>query len=200
MLAMNKHTLLFRPCLAAAAALAATAAAAREPNYDEGKVAPYTLEDPLTFADGRKVAGAADWPARRQEIVDIFSREMYGQPPPAPETVVTELREEGTTLAGLAIRRQYRMWFKSDRSGPFIDWLLVLPNRINGDKPIVRDGRVVCENVGKCPVVLMLNYRGNHAVLDDPEVILPENAVNCTYGDDRHRLKESFRGFARRSD
>ena len=176
------------------------AAGAREPNYDEGKVAPYTLEDPLTFADGCKVAGAADWPARRQEIVDIFSREMYGQPPPAPEAVVTELKEEGPTLAGLAIRRQYRMWFRRDRSGPFVDWLLVLPNRINGDKPIVRDGRVVCENVGKCPVVLMLNYRGNHAVLDDPEVILPENAVNCTYGDDRHRLKESFRGFARRSD
>ncbi|MBR2066352.1 MAG: hypothetical protein IJ983_04620, partial [Kiritimatiellae bacterium] len=65
------------------------AAGAREPNYDEGKVAPYTLEDPLTFADGRKVAGAADWPARRQEIVDIFSREMYGQPPPAPEAMVT---------------------------------------------------------------------------------------------------------------
>ena len=51
---------------------------------------------------------------------------MYGQPPPAPEAVVTELKEEGPTLAGLAIRRQYRMWFRRDRSGPFVDWLLVL--------------------------------------------------------------------------
>ena len=150
------------------------AAGAREPNYDEGMVAPYTLEDPLTFADGRKVAGAADWPARRQEIVDIFSREMYGQPPPAPEAVVTELKEEGPTLAGLAIRRQYRMWFRRDRSGPFVDWLLVLPNRIAGNEPKVADERVVCENQDKAPVVLMLNYRGNHAVLNDPEVPMPE--------------------------
>ena len=150
------------------------AAGAREPNYDEGKVAPYTLEDPLTFADGRKVAGAADWPARRQEIVDIFSREMYGQPPPAPEAVVTELKEEGPTLAGLAIRRQYRMWFRRDRSGPFVDWLLVLPNRIAGNEPKVADERVICENQDKAPVVLMLNYRGNHAVLNDPEVPMPE--------------------------
>ena len=35
--------------------LAASGAVARPPNYDEAKVAPYTLEDPLTFADGRKL-------------------------------------------------------------------------------------------------------------------------------------------------
>ena len=33
----------------------------RLPNYDESKIAPYTLEDPLTFIDGRKVENAADW-------------------------------------------------------------------------------------------------------------------------------------------
>ena len=36
-----------------AATLLAVEAGAREPNYDEAKVAPYTLEDPLAFADGR---------------------------------------------------------------------------------------------------------------------------------------------------
>ena len=36
---------------------------AREPNYDEAKVAPYTLEDPLAFADGRKLKDASEWPA-----------------------------------------------------------------------------------------------------------------------------------------
>ena len=178
------------------------AAAAREPNYDEGKVAPYTLEDPLTFADGRKVAGAADWPARRQEIVDIFSREMYGQPPPAPEAVVTELKEEGPTLAGLAIRRQYRMWFRRDRSGPFVDWLLVLPNRIAGNEPKVADEHVVCENQDKAPVVLMLNYRGNHAVLNDPEVPMPDGGWFRDELKDMGRdngPREENRGFGRDS-
>ena len=157
-----------------AAALLAGVANAREPNYDEAKVAPYTLEDPLAFADGRKLKDASEWPTRRKEILGIFAREMYGVEPPAPEAVVTELREEGPTLAGLAIRRQYRMWFKSDKSGPFIDWLLVLPNRMAGEKAKSVDGRIVCENRARVPVVLMLNYPGNHAVLDDAEVPLTE--------------------------
>ena len=113
-----------KTCLLAALALAASGALARPPNYDESKVAPYTLEDPLTFADGRKLKDASEWPARRKEILEIFAREMYGQPPPPPETVVTELVEEGSTLGGLGIRRQYKMWFKADKSGPMIDWIV----------------------------------------------------------------------------
>ena len=161
--------------VAAAATLAAIGTVeARTPNYNESKVAPYVLEDPLSFADGRKLAGPADWPARRAEILGIFAKEMYGMEPPAPEAVVTELVEEGPTFAGLGIRRQYRMWFRKDKSGPFIDWLLVLPNRPKGDNPAKKDGKVVCESADKVPVVLMLNYRGNQTVLDEGEVKLPE--------------------------
>ena len=140
----------------------AGAVAARPPNYDESKVAPYTLEDPLAFADGRKLKDVSDWPARRKEILDIFAREMYGQPPPAPETVVTELVEEGQTLDGLGIRRQYKMWFKADKSGPVIDWIVFLPNQITGLSPKKKGNVPVCENACKVPVILFLNYRGNH--------------------------------------
>jgi len=152
----------------------AGAVMARPPNYDESKVAPYTLEDPLTFADGRKLKSAADWPARRKEILEIFAREMYGQPPPPPETVVTELIEEGATLDGLAIRRQYKMWFKADKSGPMIDWIVFLPNRIQDMKP--KTGKAPpCENEQKVPVILFLNYRGNQELVTDPEVVFPAN-------------------------
>jgi len=172
----------------------------REPNYDESKVAPYTLENPLAFADGRKLKDASEWPARRKEILEIFAREMYGEEPPAPEAVVTELREEGSTLAGLAIRRQYRMWFKQDKSGPFLDWLLVLPNRVAELLPNTKGAHVVCENREKVPVVLMLNYPGNHAVLNDAEVALPEGGwfrADDDSGD--HGPKESNRGALRHS-
>ena len=54
-------------------------------NYDESKVEPYSLEDPLVYCNGRKVRKKADWPERRVEILDIFQREMYGQLPPRPE-------------------------------------------------------------------------------------------------------------------
>ena len=66
----------------ACALWALTGAAAvtwQEPNYDESKVAPYALEDPLTFVDGRKVRTAADLAERRREILGIFAREMYGR-------------------------------------------------------------------------------------------------------------------------
>ena len=163
-----------KECLLAALALAASGALARPPNYDESKVAPYVLEDPLTFADGRKLKDATEWPARRKEILEIFAREMYGQPPPPPETVVTELVEEGDTLNGLGIRRQYKMWFKADKSGPMIDWIVFLPNRIQGLSP--KKGKVpACENEQKVPVILFLNYRGNQELVTDPEVIFPEN-------------------------
>ena len=98
-----------------------------KPNYDKSKIAPYTLEDPLTFVDGRKVSSPSDWVLRRREILGIFAKEMFGREPPAPEAVVVEKMEEGVTLAGFGIRRQYRMWFRADKSGPAIDWLVLLP-------------------------------------------------------------------------
>lgn len=45
-----------------------------KPNYDVAKIAPYTLEDPLTFLDGTKVTSPADWPRRRREILEIFAK------------------------------------------------------------------------------------------------------------------------------
>ena len=59
----------------------AVVANARPPNYDEAKVAPYTLEDPLAFANGRKLKDASEWPARRKEILEIFASEMFGVEP-----------------------------------------------------------------------------------------------------------------------
>ncbi len=167
----------FAKMLSAAAIMSVqSTCCARPPNYDESKVAPYTLEDPLAFADGRKLKSAAEWPARRSEILDIFAREMYGQPPPPPETVETELVEEGGVLDGLGIRRQYKMWFKADRSGPAIDWVVFLPNMIQGLAPGMKGKSPVCENRQKVPVILFLNYRGNQELATDPEVLAPEDA------------------------
>ena len=80
-------------------------------NYDESKVKPYTLEDPLRFVNGKKVKNLKDWDLRRQEILDIFQKEMYGQMPPKNDIVLEPL-EEGITLAGFGMRRQVRMWFR----------------------------------------------------------------------------------------
>ncbi len=127
-------------------------------NYDESKVGPYTLEDPLRFVNGKKVKNLRDWQLRRQEILDIFQREMYGQIPPKND-IYLELKEQGITLAGFGLRRQVRMWFRSNKTGPFIDWLIVTPRYAKA--PI--------------PTVMLLNYAGNHTVLTDEAIIITES-------------------------
>ncbi len=126
-------------------------------NKDEAAVKPYTLEDPLVFADGRPVQDREQWRRRREEILSIFEKEMYGRIP-CPCPIYTEAMEEGTTLAGFARRRQVRMWFSPDKTGPKIDWMILQPLQVKG--PV--------------PVILLLNYYGNHTIIRDPEVLIPD--------------------------
>ena len=126
-------------------------------NKDETKVKPYTLEDPLTFADGRKVSSPEMWPERRAEILDIFQKEMYGRMP-EPSKVYLQQIEEGYTIQKSAVRRQVRMWFSPDSTGPKIDWLIVMPRYAKG--PV--------------PAIITLNYYGNHTILPDEEILLPD--------------------------
>ena len=126
-------------------------------NKDESKVKPYKLEDPLTFADGRKVVSPEMWPERRREILDIFQREMYGQMP-TPSKVYLDQLEEGYSIRKSAVRRQIRMRFSPDSTGPKIDWLIILPRYAKG--PV--------------PAIVTLNYCGNHTVLPDKEILLPD--------------------------
>lgn len=118
-------------------------------NYDESKAGvigrDYTIPDPLTFTDGRKVASAADWAERRKEILGIFEREVYGRMPPKPDAMSYELVSEKMTEDRFAMERRYRQWFSADKTGPCIDWVMFVPRYAK--KP--------------CPAILHLNYKGN---------------------------------------
>ena len=64
----------------------------RPVNYDEAKANPYPVwPDPLTYADGRKVATAAEWWSRRRPaLIELFEREIYGRvPATAPKVTWT---------------------------------------------------------------------------------------------------------------
>lgn len=61
-------------------------------NYDESKANPYPkLPEVLRFNNGKPVKTAADWPRRRQEIVELFDREVYGRMPKVTPPVKWEV-------------------------------------------------------------------------------------------------------------
>ena len=119
-------------------------------NYDEAKSGEgtYAVEDPLTFADGSKVRSAADWKRRRREILSLFESEVYGRLPPKPEAIAFEMLKDELTPDRFARRRTYRLWFRADKTGPHVDWLVLVPVHAKG----------------KSPVFLHLNYKGNDVI------------------------------------
>ena len=147
-------------------------------NYDRDRIAPYALEDPLTFADGRPVKSAADWRQRRAEILGIFAREMFGAEPPKPETLVADLVKERVTCDGAAIRRQYAMYFRADRSGPCVNWFVWVPKSAKGP----------------APVISFLNYRGVHEYVSDADIPLPTAWIRNGEYISGHRASEKTRG------
>jgi len=132
----------------------ALAASARPPNYDESKIAPYTLPDPLTFADGTKLTSPDQWPRRRAEILALFEDQMYGIIPPPPATLRLETLEDREILDGRATRKQIRMWFNAADTGPKIDWILFIPK--HAAAPV--------------PAYIGLNYYGNQEIDPDPAI------------------------------
>ena len=51
-------------------------------NYDESGAGSYTLPDPLVTENGRRVVDSTTWwRVRRPEILELFSREIYGRVP-----------------------------------------------------------------------------------------------------------------------
>ena len=130
-------------------------------NYDESKVPSYDLPEILRRADGRIVDAAAEWPARRTEILKLFEEQVYGISPGAPAHMrFTVLEEDDAALGGLARRKQVRVDFgPAGRSS--MEILLYTP---------ASAGRHV-------PVFLGLNFGGNHTVHSDPAIRMPTRWV-----------------------
>jgi hypothetical protein len=125
------------------------------PNYDESRVAPYTLPDPLVRADGLPVRTAEEWRRdRRPELFALFEREVYGKVPPAPAGQWHEIRSADTqALGGRATRKEVRVHFERGEEEPYMDVLLYLPNARGAP----------------APVILALTY-GNHTITTETAV------------------------------
>lgn len=150
------------------------------PNYDESKVAPYTLPDPLITREGEPVRSVAAWKNKRApEIAALFSEHVYGSFPAGPHSTRFEvLRESNQLLGGKALARQVRVYFGT--TAGYMDVLLFLPAKAK--KPV--------------PVFVGLNFMGNHTVLNDPWIPLTTRWVsnNTTYHITDNRTNEGTRG------
>jgi hypothetical protein len=158
--------------LIAASALAQTPVA----NYDELKVGAYTLPDPLVFKNGEPVRDARDWKRRRQELIELFQANVYGHSPNKKKTKFEVFDVDKAALGGKAIRKQVTIYFSSKKDGPKADLLIYIP--ADASKPV--------------PMFLTMNFWGNHEVINDPGVRLPNVWNSKTH--ERHKASEESRG------
>ncbi len=175
-----------RLAVATIAVLLARTADAQPPgiNQDEAKVPPYTLPDPLVLADGTRVTDAATWEAkRRPEILRLFETHVYGKMPGRPDRMTFQTNHlTRHALGPKATRKDVTILFDGTPDGPRMDLALYVPN--SGRSPY--------------PIVLALNFGGNHAV--DPDGLVPlarpwehPDPKKSFHPTDKDRGKESSR-------
>jgi hypothetical protein len=116
------------------------------------------LPDPLVKLDGSRVTTPEQWKLeRRGELKALFQHYMYGVMPPDPLEAHSVGREDPHCFGGKATKQEITIEFGPPGT-PKIHLLLFVPN--NRKKPV--------------PVFLGLNFNGNHTVVDDPTIALPD--------------------------
>ena len=106
-------------------------------NYEEERVAAYELPDALRTARGDAVRTAAQWPARRAEIRELFREHVYGRSPGAPEALRFEVIERNPAAMDGAATLE-RVAVVSTQSGRVhrFELVLFLPNRLKTPVPL----------------------------------------------------------------
>lgn len=134
-----------------------------------------TLPDPLMTTDGTAVTTTQEFERRRDEILQLFEENVYGSLPKTGFETSFSVLNEQTVLDGRAVRRQVQLTVTTGKGSSDALLLLYLPA---GQTDV--------------PVVLGLNFNGNHTVLAD-DGILPSYA----YEDDGKMEEERGASAAR---
>jgi (4-O-methyl)-D-glucuronate---lignin esterase len=115
-------------------------------NYDDSKVPPYTLPDPLVFANGRRVSDASTWTRqRRVEIVRQYETEIYGRIPQDAPKVKWQVAETNSDARdGTAIMRRVIGSVGDRPDGPQITVTIHTP----------------AKSTRRVPMILLVNFGG----------------------------------------
>jgi len=97
--------------------------------YDEAKVPPYVLPDPLVTSAGDRVRDAKTWTdARRPEILELYRREVFGRVPAgAPKVSFRVESTDAKALNGRAVRKLVTMVFGQGPGARTARMLVYLP-------------------------------------------------------------------------
>jgi hypothetical protein len=108
-------------------------------NYDEDKVPPYTLPDPLVLLNGQPVRDAAAWfGQRRPEILRLYATQIYGRVPErAPKATFEVAETDPHAMDGLAVRKLVLVHFGDKPDGPTVQLHLYLPAKAAGPVPLL---------------------------------------------------------------
>ena len=109
-------------------------------NFDEAKVSPYSLPDPLVLRNGERVTTAAMWwQQRRPEIVEDFDREIYGWVPTITPKVNWEVMSTAKeTVGDIPVVTKKVVGHVDNSSSPLIrvDIQLTLTTPANATGPV----------------------------------------------------------------
>jgi len=119
-------------------------------NYDEAKVAPYTLPDPLVMANGQRVTTAQTWRTkRRPEILKLYETEIYGHIPANTPKVAWEVVDTDPAAKGnTAIMRKLVGRMGTGSNAPTITVMIYTPSKAGA----------------RVPLILLLNFGGGPPV------------------------------------
>ncbi len=107
-------------------------------NYYEEKVPAYTLPDPLTMLDGKKVQNSAMWnKVRRDEILGLFRENVFGVVPDTKyEKSFKVINEDKNALNGTATLKQIDISITSGGKSLLIHLTLFTPNGKKKPSPV----------------------------------------------------------------
>ncbi len=108
-------------------------------NYDETKVAPFTLPDPLVTSSGQSVKDAKTWTTRRRaEILQQYQSQIYGRIPPKTPRVTWRVAEtDGKARDGAAIKKKIVGAMGTGADGPNMTVTLTTPANAKNAVPVI---------------------------------------------------------------
>jgi hypothetical protein len=108
-------------------------------NYDEAKVRPYTLPDPLVLSNGKRVLDATTWlTVRRPEILRLYRTEIYGRVPVTGPHVRWQVTEtDPQAREGVAVMKKVLGTIGDAPDAPHIRLTVYTPAKVKAAVPMI---------------------------------------------------------------